>query len=67
MEKGKIIKMRPEQMMINIISLCIFPFIAKPILSNILDIKDKEEFNDLMNERKKLIPELILTAISYKK
>jgi hypothetical protein len=39
----------------NIIGLTIFPFVASPILQNIGGLK-QQDFNVLMEERKKLIP-----------
>lgn len=46
------------QMMLNLISLVIFPFIAQPIFTA-LNQMDKDEFKTLVLERKKLIPQWI--------
>ena len=48
-------KFNPIHIMINILSLTIFPFIASPLLRNRTGMS-MEEFNQLMEERKKLIP-----------
>jgi AcrR family transcriptional regulator len=45
----------PIHIMINILSLTIFPFIASPLLRNRTGMS-MDEFNQLMEERKKLIP-----------
>ena len=66
MEKGNIKKMQPEQLIINMVSLCIFPFIAKPIIKGILE-KNDAEYDDLMNERKKMLPDFIIYAIQIRK
>lgn len=50
--KGKI---HPMHLLINIMSLTIFPFVAGPLLQNVGSMKT-EDFHKLMDERKKLIP-----------
>ena len=41
-KKGEIISIKPEQLLINIVSMSIFPFIAKPLLSGILQKDEKQ-------------------------
>ena len=53
---------KPEHLLINIISLSIFPFIAKPLLSTILQ-KNEKEFKQLINERKTHVAEFIINSI----
>lgn len=55
MKEGKIAPINPLHFLMNIIGLTIFPFVASPILQNIGGLK-QQEFNTLMEERKKLIP-----------
>jgi AcrR family transcriptional regulator len=50
--KGKI---NPLQFMINIMGLTVFPFVARPLLQSVVNVKQME-FDKLMEERKKLIP-----------
>jgi AcrR family transcriptional regulator len=50
--KGKI---HPLHLLINIISMTVFPFIASPLLQNIGNMK-QSDFDNLMEERKKMIP-----------
>lgn len=45
----------PYHFLLNIMSLCIFPYIAKPIF-NATDLLNEIEFQQLMTERKTLIP-----------
>jgi AcrR family transcriptional regulator len=45
----------PIHFIINIISLTVFPFVASPLLQAIGDLKPRD-FNNLVEERKKLIP-----------
>ena len=60
--KGTIIEIVPKQLIINIISMSIFPFMAKPMAMGILDLSEKE-FNDFIDDRKKGITELTINAI----
>ena len=50
--KGKI---HPMHLLINIMGLTVFPFVAGPLLQNVGNMKT-EDFHMLMEERKKLIP-----------
>jgi AcrR family transcriptional regulator len=52
----------PIHILINVLSMTIFPFIASPLLRNRTGISI-EEFNRLMEERKKLIPVWIYAII----
>lgn len=52
---GIITEPNPLQFLMNLTALIIFPFVAKPLLKAIGDLKDTQ-FNELMQERKKLIP-----------
>jgi len=59
---GNIIAISAEQLIINILSLSIFPFIARPMMQFNLGLSE-EKFKDCMEERKKLIPDLIIRSI----
>ncbi len=50
----------PRHFIINLLSLCIFPFAARPVVTEILFEGDREAFNHAMEERKQLIPEMLL-------
>jgi len=54
-KEGKIAAVNPLHFLMNILGLTIFPFVASPILQNIGGLK-QQDFNVLMEERKKLIP-----------
>jgi AcrR family transcriptional regulator len=64
-KQGKIAPVNPLHFLINIISLTVFPFVASPVLQNIGGL-NQQDFNALMEERKKLIPKWI-KAIMQKK
>lgn len=61
-KKGIVKKVKPEQVLINIVSMCMFPFIAKPVL-NILLKANEQEFKELMQERKKIITDFVINSI----
>ena len=56
--RGEISEPNLLQMVLNVISLVIFPFITQPILI-VLNKMDNEQYKTLMLERKKLIPQWI--------
>jgi TetR/AcrR family transcriptional regulator len=59
---GKIKPIHPVQLVMNMMSLCIFPFIGKPILGAVMGLDDAA-FLETMNERKKQVPQFIFDAI----
>jgi AcrR family transcriptional regulator len=59
---GKAPKINPLHLMMNAVSMTIFPFIGGPLIRNRTGIT-VEEFNALMQERKKLIPKWIRTVM----
>jgi AcrR family transcriptional regulator len=63
MENGTIIKMAPEQLVVNIISLTIFPFIAKPLVTYLAFNGDKNSYDDFINDRKKEVAKFVIRAI----
>lgn len=48
-------KIQPENMLLNLLSLIVFPFIMKPVLSIISGEQDFN-FEDIIKERKQMIP-----------
>lgn len=56
----------PPQLVINIISLCVFPFAASPLMQTLFDL-DTWQFNLFIEERKKKLPEFILAALKPEK
>ncbi|HEX6533391.1 MAG TPA: TetR family transcriptional regulator [Gemmatimonadaceae bacterium] len=57
--------MRPisaEQFLVNLLSLCIFPFAARPLLATVLRL-DERGFERFINQRKKELPAFFLNAL----
>ena len=51
--------MNSRQIILNLMSLCIFPFAAKPVVMDILYNGDNEAYMDAMEERKIMVPHII--------
>lgn len=61
-QKGIIIPISPVHLMINIFSMCAFPFIAKPVIGILMGV-DEEQFKNVMQQRKVLVAEFIINSI----
>lgn len=57
----------PGQVMINIISVCIFPFAARPVVQTIMFGGDEDAYLEAMKERKKILPEMIMNSLQQMK
>jgi TetR/AcrR family transcriptional regulator len=64
-EKGHIIKVDVRHFIVNIIGLTVFPFAAKLIIQKNLGINE-EDWNRFIEERKKVIPQTIMSWIKIK-
>lgn len=61
-KKGTIKRISPLHLLMNLLSLTIFPFIAKPMISRNLKL-DELQFREAMEQRKKEIPKFIIDSI----
>lgn len=59
---GTMRPIKPQQFVINLISLCIFPFAARPMLSIVFDMDDAA-FMRFIEQRKKELPEFFRSAL----
>ncbi len=62
--KKKINPISPAHLFINMISMCIFPFIAKPMWM-IGSGMDELQFRFFMEQRKTEVPKFIIESIKY--
>ena len=62
---GAIAPVQPLHFLMNIMGLTVFPFVASPILRDIGGLK-QQEFNAMMEERKRLIPKWIKAMMQKK-
>jgi len=65
-DEGNIIQITPEQLIVNIIGLCVFPFAAKPlVIGLVLDGQDKN-FDEFVKQRKTQVADFVVNAIKIK-
>lgn len=62
-DKGIIKPIDPRNLLTNMLAMCIFPFVAKPIIQNIILNNDEQAFGNFVEERKIAVPEFIINAI----
>ena len=65
-EAGIIRPMKVEDLMTNLISLCVFPFVAKNIFCMVLEMSE-EEYMQFLAARKKEIPAFMINSIMLKR
>lgn len=66
-KKGNIRPIAPEQLLVNMLSLCIFPFVARPIIQGVFFKNDKAQYLAFIESRKKDVTEFIIRAIKIEK
>lgn len=60
--EGRIKPVDPVHLFVNIMGLCVFPLVARPIIE-LMTVKDEAKFAAFMEERKKEIPKMIIASI----
>ncbi len=60
--RPKSVAITEKQFIINMISMTIFPFIGKPLIKSITETEEKE-FNQILEERKELIPKWLMSFL----
>lgn len=61
--KGEILPMEPEQFLMNIVSLCMMPMIAKTLVQTLFSL-DEEAYSAFLEERRTLIPQLVMREVN---
>ncbi|HWJ26145.1 MAG TPA: TetR/AcrR family transcriptional regulator [Flavisolibacter sp.] len=61
-KRGIIKPIDPIQLLLNIISLCIFPYLARPMIQTITGMK-MDHFNEMMKERCTTVSKMIIDSI----
>ncbi len=59
---GAIRRIPPAQFLVNLVSLCIFPFVARPLLCTILQLDDRG-FKKFIDQRKATLPVFFLNGL----
>lgn len=65
MDRKKIARIHPLHYVINMIALCVFPYIAAPILKHISGM-DGKAFGELLEERQALVPKWMKAIMQTK-
>jgi AcrR family transcriptional regulator len=66
-EKGTIRPIEPEQLIVNILGLCIFPFVARPIIQGVVFKGDRKAYQLFLESRKKEVAEFVIHSIKAEK
>jgi len=61
-DAGRIRAQDPRQLFVSLVSMCIFPFIGKPLVKMILAM-DEEDFQTFLESRKAEVAESIIASI----
>jgi len=59
---GRMRPIAPDQFMVNLLSLCIFPFAARPMIGALMGLDDKA-FARFIRERRDTLPDFFLNAL----
>lgn len=62
-DEGTLAPITAEQFLVNIVSLCVFPFAVRPMLSILVLDDDPEAFARFIEERRRELPGYILRAL----
>jgi AcrR family transcriptional regulator len=65
MDRKKIARVHPLHYVINMIAMCVFPFIAAPLLKHLAGI-DSKQFDALIDERQALVPKWLKATMKVK-
>ena len=60
--KKTIKPVNPAHLVMNMMSMCVFPFVGKPMIQMIMNIDDTQ-FRNMMEERKTMIADFIIASI----
>jgi len=60
---GSINPIDPRELIVNLLALCIFPFVGKPILKIVLFKNNEEEYAEFLNKRKQAAAQFIINSI----
>jgi AcrR family transcriptional regulator len=60
---GHLLPMDPRHLMVNIISLCVFPVAARPLIQRIFFANDRLAYHHFLQERKTIVAQIIIQSI----
>jgi len=59
---GNINPVNPVGLVLNLLSLCVFPFLARPMFQGMMQVSN-EMYDELMQQRKQEVAEFVISAI----
>jgi len=62
-ENDEIRDIDPRDLVVNLLSLCIFPVAAQPVMQRLLTDNNSDAYREFIEKRKETVPEFILNAI----
>ena len=62
-EKGVVRPISVQNLMANVIGLCIFPIVARPIFQGLLFDNNTKEYDAFLKQRKKFVKDFIINSI----
>jgi len=62
-EAGLIRRIDPRQVIINLLSLCVFPIVARPLLLKVFFQGDESQYQIFIEARKREVPEFLINSI----
>ena len=62
-DAGKIRPIDPNQLIINVIGMCIFPIIGRPIVQVVLFDDNKTDYDKFLESRKKEVADFVINSI----
>lgn len=66
-DRGEIKPIRPQHLVTNIVSLCVFPFAARPIVKYVIFKENQQEVDAFYAERAQVIKKFVIDAIVINK
>lgn len=63
-QEGKIIPIKPKHFLLNVISMCMMPMIARNMVKNLFSMDDFA-YQEFIDERQEMIPDLIFKGVSF--
>lgn len=63
---GNIIDIQPQQLIVNLLSMCVFPFVARSVVQGMIFKNDKKKYDQFLIERKKEVSKFIINSIRKK-
>jgi AcrR family transcriptional regulator len=60
--EGRLRPLKPQHVLVNILSMCIFPFVARPMIQVIMGMS-KEDLQTFISERKEEVTQFVFAAI----